>query len=776
MKKVCFVLALAFLLTISTILPSAVSAMEESSKDAKSEASELSFEKNSIQQKNTNDRKDVAESSKIDKVLESKKIQEKQKSFISYDVKKQFQRVKFALDVNISEPLKIKRSQVVNKDFMDVDKSGAVNDAWGQFYAYGTWKKAGIIDMLSKVSVNGKNIAPLSGDATSSDQIYKAFNESGSVVSTPTLTSVSTCCIKARSVPTNLPLNVHPLLVKENKYTEPYTFTTDYSLDYSSYKPLFKNEFILIDDYRQMKFDFAVSNDGKTHGKFTGEEELLSLGKYHDTKVPNNVVGVVEGTSLNASKLGIPKFELDEGWKIDKITDSENKEYTEDEILRLNINENQNFTIHLVKEVKKVVVPAVWYPVDKDTNEVIPGLNPLYTYPEMYKEHPEYKDEVAVLNKNTGEYEISYMGISSSNESYEFQYTAGLWFTDRFHHIVARGLTSAELDPKPKDGSTNWGRAKSSVRKIVYGEKVINCPPEKKDYNAGKEYEGITGHGRTPYQEGKTMDLYVAVKPVENFLTEPTFKDEKVEILSSDEDAAARDKLKNHIEKVVYWDINKDAAAEISGSELSKLFIYKYKEGDKTKGEFIETKDGYTDFMTQSFKNLPAGEYEAVFPIYWEENIPDTFSNSVHFSRMRTKYSDTVHFSFTIKDTMHTITYNANGGKFSDDSDLKTEKHKEGEKIIVIDAPTRPGYKFLYWEGSKHYPGNEYTVVGNHTFTAKWEEIQKNPEPKPEAVQPKKPNNNSPKTGDDSSLMTYILFIGLAVGVISASNKKRKKL
>ena len=88
MKKVCFVLALAFLLTISTILPSAVSAMEESSKDAKSEASELSFEKNSIQQKNTNDQKDVAESSKIDKVLESKKIQERQKVNFAYDVKK----------------------------------------------------------------------------------------------------------------------------------------------------------------------------------------------------------------------------------------------------------------------------------------------------------------------------------------------------------------------------------------------------------------------------------------------------------------------------------------------------------------------------------------------------------------------------------------------------------------------------------------------------------------------------------------------------------------
>lgn len=98
----------------------------------------------------------------------------------------------------------------------------------------------------------------------------------------------------------------------------------------------------------------------------------------------------------------------------------------------------------------------------------------------MYKEHPEYKDEVAVLNKNTGEYEITYMGIASPNEASEFQYTAGLWFTDRFHHIVARGLTNEDLDPDPEDGYNNWGRAKSSVRKIVYGEKVINCPPEKK--------------------------------------------------------------------------------------------------------------------------------------------------------------------------------------------------------------------------------------------------------------------------------------------------------
>ena len=841
MKKVCFVLMLATLLTISTIIPSAVSAMEETSKDAENEASDLLFDNNkNIQTKVEKEHKNVGE---------TKTSQKKENVINFYGVNAQLIKSDSAPEVKISEPLTIKRSQVVSKDFMDVNKSSGVHDAWGMFYAYGTWKKAGIIDMLSKISVNGKNIAPLYGDATSADQIYKALNENGSVFSSPMFTNVSTCCIKARSVPTNLPLNVHPLLVEENTYTQPYTFKTDYSLDYSTYKPLFKNDFILIDDYRQLKFDFAVSDDGKTHGHFTDEEQLLSLGKYHDTKVPNNVVGVVEGTSLKASKLGIPNFELDEGWKIDKITDSENKEYTEDEILRLNINKNQNFTIHLVQEERNVVVPAVWYPVDKDTNEVIPGLYPLHTHPEMYKDHPNYKDEVAVLNKNTREYEISYMGICSSNESYEFQYNDGLWFTDRFHHIVARGITSSELDPDPGDGSTLWGRAKSSVRKIVYGDKVINCPSEKEDYNAGPEYDGISGHGKTPFQEGKTMDLYVAVKTVENFLTEPTFKNEKVEILSSDEDAAARGKLKNHIENVEYWDFANDKADKISGSELSKLFIYKYKEGDKTKGEFIGTKDGYTDFMTQSFDNLPDGEYEAVFPIYWEENMPDDFSGSIHFSRMRTKFSDTVHFSFTKKDDIRTITYDANGGKFADDSNLKNIKSKEGEVITIIDAPKRSGYDFLYWKGSEYNPGDEYTVLRDHTFTAQWNKkpelevkdatikvgdeldlrtlietakdeedgpnlidkvlidkgnfdskkvgkykvtftltdsagasvtkdatITVNPKDKAPISEPNKPSKKMPKTGDNFSIMTYILLIGLTVVVISDSNKKRKEL
>src|SRR5690554_5659716 len=56
-------------------------------------------------------------------------------------------------------------------------------------------------------------------------------------------------------------------------------------------------------------------------------------------------------------------------------------------------------------EVIEVVVPAIWYPVDKDTNEVIEGLNPIPTYPDMYP-----RPEVAKLN-DEGVYVIDYMGV-----------------------------------------------------------------------------------------------------------------------------------------------------------------------------------------------------------------------------------------------------------------------------------------------------------------------------------------------------------------------------
>lgn len=53
--------------------------------------------------------------------------------------------------------------------------------------------------------------------------------------------------------------------------------------------------------------------------------------------------------------------------------------------------------------------------------------------------------------------------------------------------------------------------------------------------------------------------------------------------------------------------------------------------------------------MTSSFKDLSEGEYETVFPIYWQQDAPDLLAHSLSFSRKRTEITDTVHFSFTVK-------------------------------------------------------------------------------------------------------------------------------
>ena len=48
------------------------------------------------------------------------------------------------------------------------------------------------------------------------------------------------------------------------------------------------------------------------------------------------------------------------------------------------------------------------------------------------------------------------------------------------------------------------------------------------------------------------------------------------------------------------------------------------------------------------------------------------------------------------------------------------ETHDYGEVISILKAPTRSGYTFQYWKGSEYQPGENYTVTGDHTFTAQW--------------------------------------------------------
>jgi len=65
------------------------------------------------------------------------------------------------------------------------------------------------------------------------------------------------------------------------------------------------------------------------------------------------------------------------------------------------------------------------------------------------------------------------------------------------------------------------------------------------------------------------------------------------------------------------------------------------------------------------------------------------------------------------------ISYDLNGGTLDGKTGIVTIVAGDGE-VITLPAPTRNGYVFDYWQGSTYHAGDEYTVEGNHTFTAQW--------------------------------------------------------
>ncbi|MCR5073267.1 MAG: InlB B-repeat-containing protein [Clostridiales bacterium] len=68
-----------------------------------------------------------------------------------------------------------------------------------------------------------------------------------------------------------------------------------------------------------------------------------------------------------------------------------------------------------------------------------------------------------------------------------------------------------------------------------------------------------------------------------------------------------------------------------------------------------------------------------------------------------------------------TLTFDLGGGTLDGKTGKFTIEANAGDVITIPEAPTREGYTFRYWEGSEYYPGDQYTVEDDHTFTAKWE-------------------------------------------------------
>lgn len=108
---------------------------------------------------------------------------------------------------------------------------------------------------------------------------------------------------------------------------------------------------------------------------------------------------------------------------------------------------------------------------------------------------------------------------------------------------------------------------------------------------------------------------------------------------------------------------------------------------------------------------------------------------------------------------LYTISFDLDGGTLDGETGVVTKVLEENE-VIVLGKPTKEGYEFQYWEGSKYFAGEKYQVTGDHKFTAVW-----------------KKNTPAPDTGDNSSLALYssMLTVSLitAMSVLILSRKRR---
>ena len=69
-----------------------------------------------------------------------------------------------------------------------------------------------------------------------------------------------------------------------------------------------------------------------------------------------------------------------------------------------------------------------------------------------------------------------------------------------------------------------------------------------------------------------------------------------------------------------------------------------------------------------------------------------------------------------------TLTFDLAGGTLDGKTGKVTIEANVGDTIKLPEAPTREGYTFQYWKGSRYEAGADYKVEGDHTFTAVWEE------------------------------------------------------
>ena len=121
-----------------------------------------------------------------------------------------------------------------------------------------------------------------------------------------------------------------------------------------------------------------------------------------------------------------------------------------------------------------------------------------------------------------------------------------------------------------------------------------------------------------------------------------------------------------------------------------------------------------------------------------------------------------------------TITYDLNGGTLNGQTGKVTVSVKAGT-TITLPKPSRDGYNFSYWKGSKYDAGAQYKVESDHTFQAQWEKKSSGSSGTSSSSSSSGSSSSkvSPKTGVESTWMAFMVA-GLAFAAAAFAGTRKR--
>ena len=178
-------------------------------------------------------------------------------------------------------------------------------------------------------------------------------------------------------------------------------------------------------------------------------------------------------------------------------------------------------------------------------------------------------------------------------------------------------------------------------------------------------------------------------------------------------------------------------------------------------------------------QNLPKYENNQTITYTWKVTIPKAYKLT-----KSEKSGNTTTMTITLQ--VYTITYNPNGGTWSDGSKTSIkETYPVTDAAKIRKAPTRDGYTFVQWKGSSYQPGDTYKEKdssGNYisdTLVAQWQATSDdNSSSGPGGSSPS--DGKSVKTGDESdigywSAVVFCSAAAMACCFFLLSKEQRKK-